>query len=333
MRDSRVDIVIPWVDGSDLDWLKERAQYSGEELRDEWYRDWSLLPYFFRGIENFAPWISKVHFVTCGHIPSWLNTSCVKLNVVNHKDYIPKEYLPTFNSNTIELNFHRIPDLADKFILFNDDMFLVSPVKESDFFKKGLPRHFGIHVPNRISKGDFFYYPFNNTAVINDYFPMRKSVLKNFSKWFNPKYGVNNLSTLLMMPFPAFYGFYESHLPIPYKKSDFKKVWNKEWETLDRECSNRFRTSTGVNHWLIENWATVEGEFYPQSIKGYGRAFYASDLTLNKIDQVASYIVKQKGKVICINDGNIADSEFDQVVSSLKEAFESILPKKSCFEL
>ena len=41
---TKTDIIIPWVDGSDLDWLKERAQYSGEELRDEWYRDWSLLP-------------------------------------------------------------------------------------------------------------------------------------------------------------------------------------------------------------------------------------------------------------------------------------------------
>ncbi len=330
---ANIDIVIPWVDGSDLCWRKERAKYSGEDVRDEWYRDWRLLPFLFRGVEKFAPWVSRVHFVTWGHVPQWLNLDCDKLNIVNHRDYIPNEYLPTFNSNAIELNFHRIPNLSENFILFNDDTFLISPVNESDFFKKGLPRHFGIHVPNRISKGDFFYYPFNNTAVINDHFSMRKSILSNFSKWFNPKYGTNNLSTLLMMPFPAFYGFYESHLPIPYRKVDFEQVWNKEWDVLNRECSNKFRTSTGVNHWLIENWTTATGNFVPQSIKKYGRAFYAADLALNNIVQVETYITKQKGKVVCLNDGNINEEEIEEIAYRMREAFDTILPEKSSFEL
>ncbi|MEX6253875.1 hypothetical protein [Providencia huaxiensis] len=53
----------------------------------------------------------KIHFVTCGHYPNWLDINNHKINFVKHSDFIPKEYLPTFNSHTIELNLHRIKGL------------------------------------------------------------------------------------------------------------------------------------------------------------------------------------------------------------------------------
>ena len=77
----------------------------------------------------------KVHFVTWGHIPQWLNTKHPKLNIVCHEDFIPQKFLPTFNSHTIEWNFHRIPGLTEQFVYFNDDMFLLKPVYMEDFFK------------------------------------------------------------------------------------------------------------------------------------------------------------------------------------------------------
>lgn len=66
------------------------------------------LKYWFRGVEKYAPWVHKIYFVTCGQKPDWLNENHDKLVLVNHEDYIPHEYLPTFSSHTIELNFHRI---------------------------------------------------------------------------------------------------------------------------------------------------------------------------------------------------------------------------------
>ena len=333
MSDFEIDIVIPWVDGSDPEWIKERALYSGETpQRQAWFRDWGLLPYVFRGIETFAPWVRKVHFVTWGHLPDWLNTECEKLNVVKHKDFIPEEYLPTFNSNTIELNFHRIPDLAENFLLFNDDTFIISPVKPSDFYKNGLPRRYGIHVPDRIHRGDFFYQSLNDIAVINDHFSMKRSVLTHLPKWFSPHYGLSCLNTLIMLPFPAFYGFYKAHLPVPYQIRTYEQVWNAEPTILDQECRNRFRTSTGVNNWLIEYWSIAEGKFYPQS-KKYGTAFKANDLKPKRIDTAIDYITNHRGKVTCINDGDLEDNELDQAIIRIKEAFDKILPVKCNFEL
>ncbi|MBR6908270.1 hypothetical protein IKN40_07520 [bacterium] len=87
-------------------------------------------------MEKFTPWVNNVFFVTCGHYPSWLNLNHPKLKFIKHEDYIPKEYLPTFCSHTIELNFHRIKELSEHFVYFNDDTFIINHMRESDFFEK-----------------------------------------------------------------------------------------------------------------------------------------------------------------------------------------------------
>ena len=142
-----VDFVIIWVDGNDPEWRREKNEYKGVLTREEddsehRYRDWDNLQYWFRGVEKFCPWVRTIHFVTWGHLPKWLNTDNPKLHIVNHRDYIPAEYLPTFSSHTIELNLHRIEGLSERFVYFNDDMFIIKPTTEMDFFRNGkLPKH------------------------------------------------------------------------------------------------------------------------------------------------------------------------------------------------
>src|SRR5699024_8846127 len=138
----KIDFVLTWVDGNDPDWQKVKNQYTVKDLgdnRDIRFRDWDNLQFWFRGVENFTPWVNKVHFVTWGHIPKWLNINHPKLNIVYHHDYIPEKYLPTFSSHVIELNLHRIKGLSDRFVYFNDDTFITKTMKESDFFISGLP--------------------------------------------------------------------------------------------------------------------------------------------------------------------------------------------------
>ena len=99
-----IDFVLIWVDGNDMEWQKTKAQYRGDEQFNQnnvRYRDWDILHYWFRGVEKFAPWVRKVHFVTCGHVPQWLQLEHPKLNFVKHEEYIAGEYLPTFSANPI----------------------------------------------------------------------------------------------------------------------------------------------------------------------------------------------------------------------------------------
>ena len=95
-----IDFVITWVDGNDPKWqeAKEKtliAQGLGGHIdgRKERYRDWDNLQYWFRGVEKYAPWVRKIHFVTWGHVPEWLNVDHPKLHIVKHEDFIPKEFL------------------------------------------------------------------------------------------------------------------------------------------------------------------------------------------------------------------------------------------------
>ena len=144
IMDKKIDFVITWVDDSDPKWRKEYEYYSAKEGRcintDACrYRDWDTLRYWFRGVEKFAPWFNKIFFVTYGHLPKWLNTDNPKLVIVKHEDFIPAEYLPTFSSFAIEFFFHKIKGLSERFVYFNDDMFLIDCVSPERFFRNGLP--------------------------------------------------------------------------------------------------------------------------------------------------------------------------------------------------
>ena len=83
-----VDIVLRWVDPTDDDWIKEKRKYSGSQdnkknsvsdSTDVRYRDWDLLRFWFRCVENNAPWVRKIFFVTYGHIPKWLKMKNLEL--------------------------------------------------------------------------------------------------------------------------------------------------------------------------------------------------------------------------------------------------------------
>ena len=112
-----IDFVMLWVDDSDPEWREERnrnAPRNGFLIDDSEarYRDWNTLKYWFRGVEKFAPWVHNIFFVTCGHLPSWLNTEAKNLFHIKHRDYIPPEFLPTFSSHPIELCLNRIHELS-----------------------------------------------------------------------------------------------------------------------------------------------------------------------------------------------------------------------------
>ena len=170
----KIDFVIMWVDGNDLKWRKEKNKFlaKDDEVNNEVrFRDWELLKYWFRGIEKYTPWVNKVYFVTWGHIPDWLNIENDKLVIVNHKDFIPKKYLPTFNSHTIELNLHRIKELSEHFVLFNDDTFITNYMSEEDFFKHELPCESAIVNPIiSIGNDHFSNVSTNNLQIINNHF-------------------------------------------------------------------------------------------------------------------------------------------------------------------
>jgi len=134
-----MDVVIPYVDGSDLLWQRDFRAVVPDPVVERRYRDWGTLPFLLRGIERHLPFVDRVYLVVSreSQVPAWADRS--RLQVVLHADIIPAAYLPTFNSTTIELFLHRIPGLSERFLYFNDDIFPVQDTMEADFYPGGKP--------------------------------------------------------------------------------------------------------------------------------------------------------------------------------------------------
>lgn len=320
-----------WVDGNDPAWQKEKNLYdktnSNGDSTEVRYRSWDNLQYWFRAVEKFAPWVNKVHFVTWGHLPEWLDTSNPKLNVVNHKDYIPPEYLPTFNANTIELNLHRINGLAEQFVYFNDDMFITAPMKPTDFFEDGAPLDtYGLDCIY-FGKKSAGHFNGNDLEIINTYFNRKKVMRANAAKWYSPKNGMKRVAkTMLLTRWPWFPGMYYSHLPNNFLKSTFDKLWEVEGETLDETCRDRFRTKSNCNQWVIKYWQLAEGICKPRGVGG--RCFNIKD---SLFDEMLQSIESGRYKMICIND-TVNTSNFEEQKQRVIDSFEKLLPEKSSFE-
>ena len=173
----KIDFVILWVDGNDPKWLKEKREYQPQLKNTEnnnniRFRDGDNLKYWFRMIEKNADWVNNIFFITWGHIPDWLDTTNSKLKIVKHSDYIPKQYLPTYNSNVIELNLFRIKELSENFVLFNDDTFIIEKTKQEDFFKKNKPCDCYSEIINcHTNMNDIYSHNMlNNMCIINKLF-------------------------------------------------------------------------------------------------------------------------------------------------------------------
>lgn len=138
-----MDVVYTWVDGTDSSFQKLKQKYLPESSVSETrldadidrYLDTDELRYSLRSLERYAPWHERVFLVTNGQVPKWLNRENRRLTLVSHEQIFKNQAnLPTFFSAAIEVHLHRIPGLSEPFLYFNDDIFLNSEVRESDFY-------------------------------------------------------------------------------------------------------------------------------------------------------------------------------------------------------
>ena len=326
-----IDIVVPWVDDADPAWRAKKAKYtSAEETEgnsEVRYRDWDTLRYWFRGIERFAPWVRYIYFVTDGQKPEWLNTEHPKLKWVKHSEFIPAEYLPTFACHTIEWNLHRLPDISENFVFFNDDVFMIRPTRPDDFFVEGLPcdlPQLGLLYPS----GFFSHVMFNNIEMVNRHFSLKRSIRKNPRKWIKGQ-SLGGIAKLLlygnrdMVP-----NSMSPHIQLSYRKSTYETLWDAEYEKIHSTCLSKLRNRDIVTSWCVRDWQIFSGEFHPK--KPIGRSFHTASMSYS--DEAINYLRHRKGKIICLNDSE-DERDFETHKQLIIAEFEKMLPDRSEFEL
>lgn len=336
-----IDFVVTWVDGDDPIWRAQKEQYEREigivrEHKDNGearYRDWDLFVYWFRAVEKYAPWVRHVYLVTCGQIPEWLNLKAPKLKLVDHRDFIPQSYLPTFNCNVIELNLHRIEGLSEHFVYFNDDVFLMRPCQPEDFFQAGQPNHCAVAYPLRNEDNCAFYHgQFTVLGAINNVFGGRfgEIAAEHPEKWFSYEYGENVFYNKHAVHMESLPGMFAPHLAVPTRRSTFKEVWDTYPALLHETSAHRFRRPEDAILQLLPIWDMMKADFNPVSMEHAGKLF---SNPVRDIDDLMNTIGSEKCLSICINDSEyVSHEEYLSIKMQLSEKMEAVFHKKSSFE-
>jgi hypothetical protein len=142
-----IDAVITWVDGTAPEHLARRLSYmgaAGGDLHENAVNPhrWASadeIYYCLQSIGRFAPWVRRIWIVVEQEGPDLSQLADVigdKISIVRHAEIFAgfEAALPTFNSLAIETLLWRIDGLAERFLYFNDDVFLTAPLEPQDVF-------------------------------------------------------------------------------------------------------------------------------------------------------------------------------------------------------
>jgi hypothetical protein len=318
---------------NDPKWQNKFSQYSSNKNNSKngvskaRFRDNGFLKYWFRGIDKFAPWVRKIHFVTEGQKPEWLDANNPKINLVNHADFIPGQFLPTYNSVVIERYMYRIPGLAEHFVYFNDDFYIINHVAQERFFRNGLPCDIAVFDYNP-SWSQWYVRIKNNIRIINRHFDKKEVMARDHDKWFDKSYGSKLRWNYLLKFYNKFITIRTPHNAQPYLKSTFEEVWAAEAEELTKTSANRFRALTDYTPELFRLWQICKGNFVPYNTYKDTKMFPL----MIRAKQAVKAIRNQSYTLICLND-NVHIRNYDVVMQNIDDAFRGILPDKSSFEI
>jgi len=326
-----IDFVILWVDHNDTMWQREFIKYRDGKESIANFRDWGHLRYIFRAFEEFTPWVDRIHLVTCGQLPQWIDIDHPKLNLVHHKDILDIDTLPTFNSNAIEPYIDKIDGLSEHFVLFNDDTILTKYIPKERFFKDGLPRD--IMISNALSSSSGVgHFVLNNMEILNRHFNKREVCFGNFSKYFNYRYGIDILRNIALLPWGRFTGFIDPHQPQPFLKSTFGEIWRLEGGEISSRTVSRFRSCSDINIYLFRYWQLLKGNFHPISMSDTKFVMLDSIETIDK--ELSDILLSARYPMVCLNDSELLqEREFTVAKEKLDQILDTLLPKRSTFEV
>ena len=291
-----MDVVITYVDGLDPLWQKDYEEHTNIPILEKRFRDWGTLRYLMRGIEVNMPFIRKVHLIVArdSQVPKWVNRDNV--NIVLHKDIIPEEFLPTFNCNPIELHIHRIKDLDEQYVYFNDDVFPLMKCEPTDFFRNGKGQ---LGMSRHLFALDMFKKICRNSDTV-----ARRALDKR----------------------PALMFLRPQHVCTPMIKSECEEMYRRV-ESDIRESISTTRTAKNISQYVFLNYMYLNGTLENRRLSK--RHF---SLGITSTETLRNFLLKPTKQFTCINDVQLSHERFEELRKVLIEAFETRFPKKSKYE-
>lgn len=239
----KIDAVISWVDGSDPVLNAKRAQYTdakslrhNDEAAPTRFASLGEIFWCVASINRFAPFINRIYIVTDGQDPClepFLEEyfpSHIPVEIVDHKVIFKgfEEFLPVFNSRSIESMVWRIPGLSEHFVLLNDDFIITKPLSVSDFYTAD---------GKALCYGERFSTLWGKVLTRLKKRPDGRQVA-TFKSSFLKAVEIAGGS-------PFFY--YLRHTPRPLFKSFYESFFSEHPEVLKANLNHRFRDASQFN--------------------------------------------------------------------------------------
>ncbi len=283
-----VDVVYTWVDGADPAWQTRMRSVLGEvdptainetATSDSRFATRDELRYSLRSLEMYAGWVRRVHLVTDGQVPEWLDTDHPKIRVVDHRDiFSDPSVLPVFNSHAIESQLHRVPGLADRYLYLNDDVFFGRSVEPELFFEaNGLTKFFLSEMLLDVDPPSVRDMPVLSAAKNN-----RALVEKLFGRTVTTKF---------------------KHTPHPQNRHVLEELEEQFPELFRQVVASRFRhpgdisVASALHHYYA--YATR------RAVRGEIRYTYRDISTLTSLSDLADLVEEPRYDVFCLNDTHL----------------------------
>lgn len=310
-----VDLVYTWVDGSDEGWHRRKQEALSEinpeavnetAISHSRFRSREELKYSLRSVEAYASWVNHIYIVTDGQVPPWLNADHPKITVVGHSDiFANPDDLPVFNSHAIESQLHHIPELSERYLYMNDDVFFLQTVDPELFFtSNGLSKFFPSTAPLDVDAASARDMPVLSAAKRG-----REFILNQHGRTVTNKF---------------------RHTPHPQLRSVLFAMEKDFPELFAQVAKSKFRhpDDYSIASSLYHFHAYALGKAIPGTID-YGYLDLANpkapiqlDWNLNRGDR----------QVLCVNDTDIREEDEARVTQMFLEIINSRFPIPSSFE-
>lgn len=288
-----MDVVITYVDCNDEAFINEYNKYVKKELKLSRYRSYGVLDLQVKLIRKFMPYIENI-FIVVSSLSQVKDIDLEGCKIITHDQIIPKEYLPCFNSCTIEMFLHKIPELNEQFIYFNDDVFIIDKISKYDLFRNGKPC---LHPKIKESENSNAIYSVN---------------CKNATKLVSSKLKKDNLYKDKTV--------YYEHIFKPMTINSYKNIWSRCNMEIKTSLT-RTRNSKNFNTNLFSNY-----EVFSENYVDLKHKYHYISLEMNPIN-IKNMIGLREKPIICIND-SIYDYNFEEAKKKIREVLNWILSKK-----
>ena len=321
LDEKTVDVVIAWVDGTDPILKQKRESYkpsntvASDAITATRFASDDEIYYNIASIIKYVPFCRHIYVVTDQQKPAFIDEfakqnicAADKIRIVDHKEIFSgyEEFLPTFNTRSIETMIWNIQGLSDYFIYMNDDFFFNQPVTIDDFLDN----------EKLIIHGEW-----RKSAALSAKLNFRKSRFKLFGTPIQPRHTIAQMLSAKILGMNQFFEIH--HYPHIVDKNTLKSHLLNHPQLLTEQIKYKFRDMAQVNPITLMNHLKIQK----------GEASLKPNTSINYLkneNSVEDFILALEDRTIkygCIQSLDLLESDlYKKISQAMRHKFLAYLP-------